>query len=230
MAAIEQTTPSTGRVGRPRANPRPIEQPPEEEILAVAGRLFALKGFAGTSTREIAEGAGLRQPSLFHYYAKKEKILEALLARISRSTGSYGEQIEALAAPATGRLYRLIYFEVHSICASPYPVAAIASLPEVRAPRFPEFWAAQRARTALYRDLIQGGIDEGELAPIDAALCALALQGMSAGALRWHWKCAERSPEEIADLVAGLELRSLLRDPSQVERVRSEAHALQLEP
>ncbi|MFZ9427052.1 MAG: TetR/AcrR family transcriptional regulator, partial [Ilumatobacteraceae bacterium] len=48
-------------------------------ILAEASRLFAINGFHGTSTRDIADAVGIRQPSLFHHFATKHAILATLL-------------------------------------------------------------------------------------------------------------------------------------------------------
>ena len=79
-------------MGRPRADRRRRERQPEDEILFVAARLFAEHGFAGTSTRAIAAAAGLRQPSLFHWFANKEAILERLLQRSLAPSLAFAEQ------------------------------------------------------------------------------------------------------------------------------------------
>ena len=215
-----------GRVGRPRANPRPLEHPPEEEILLVAGRLFAQKGFAGTSTREIAEAAGLRQPSLFHYFPKKERILEALLERAGLWASRIVEMVEALPIPAAARLYRLVYDDVQGMCSAPYPIASILLLPEVQPPNFPEFWANHQKLLRLTQRLIEEGVQDGALSCDNAALAALALQGMTSGALAWYPRSPGLSPEETASQVANLELRTLLTDPKRLASIRSQALSL----
>jgi AcrR family transcriptional regulator len=53
-----------------------------DAILDAAEQGFAEHGFAGTSVREIARDAGLRnQASLYHYFESKEALYEAVLAR-----------------------------------------------------------------------------------------------------------------------------------------------------
>ena len=215
-----------GRVGRPRANPRPLEHPPEEEILLVAGRLFAQKGFAGTSTREIAEAAGLRQPSLFHYFPKKERILEALLERAGLWATRIVEMVESLPVPAAAKLYRLVYVDVQGLCTSPYPIASILLLPEVQPPNFPEFWTNHQKLLRLTQQLIEEGVRDGALSCDNTALAALALQGITSSALNWYPREAALTPEETASQVANLELRTLLADPERLESIRGQALSL----
>ena len=41
--------------------------------------MFASRGYHATTTRQIADAVGIRQPSLFHHFKSKGAILEALL-------------------------------------------------------------------------------------------------------------------------------------------------------
>ncbi len=47
-------------------------------ILETAERLFASKGFDGTSVRDIAEEAGVNLAMISYYFGSKEKLMEAL--------------------------------------------------------------------------------------------------------------------------------------------------------
>lgn len=55
----------------------------KEIIIKVAGDLFMEKGFQATSTREIAENAGITQPNLYHHFKTKEDIYIAVLENLS---------------------------------------------------------------------------------------------------------------------------------------------------
>jgi len=49
-------------------------------ILTAARKLFATRGYRGTSLAAIAEAAGLSQPGLLHHYRSKNALLLAVLA------------------------------------------------------------------------------------------------------------------------------------------------------
>ena len=52
------------------------------EILKESQRLFAAKGFDGTSLKDIADAVGIRKPSLLYHFASKEKLRLAVLDQV----------------------------------------------------------------------------------------------------------------------------------------------------
>ena len=93
------------RVGRARRTPTPPADT-REAILDVAAELFANKGYAATGTREIATMVGLRQASLFHYFARKEDLFAELLDRtVSPALGGDGV-VDASSGPTRGAALR----------------------------------------------------------------------------------------------------------------------------
>jgi TetR/AcrR family transcriptional regulator len=50
-----------------------------QQILAAALALFARKGYAATSVREIVDAAGITAPSLYYYFGNKEGLYLELM-------------------------------------------------------------------------------------------------------------------------------------------------------
>src|ERR1700734_1217775 len=56
------------------------------EILEHATRLFAARGYDGTTLQDIADAIGITRPGLYHYITSKEQLLAALVRDISENT------------------------------------------------------------------------------------------------------------------------------------------------
>ena len=50
-----------------------------EELLRIAGELFARRGFRNTTVRDIADAAGILSGSLYHHFDSKESMVDVLL-------------------------------------------------------------------------------------------------------------------------------------------------------
>ena len=55
-----------------------------QAILQTATRLFLQKGFAQTSTRDIAKEIGITQPALYHHFSDKEVLFLSVMTEFSR--------------------------------------------------------------------------------------------------------------------------------------------------
>lgn len=55
-----------------------------QRILDVSERLFARKGYNGTSLREVAAEVGIREPGLYRYFKNKEALYQQVLERALR--------------------------------------------------------------------------------------------------------------------------------------------------
>ncbi len=71
-----------------------------ERILDAAEALFAEKGFAGTTLRDVATAVGLRIPSLYNHFESKESLYAAVLRR------GLGPVLRGLADRASGQAPR----------------------------------------------------------------------------------------------------------------------------
>ncbi len=54
----------------------------KDEVIRVAARLFAAKGYHATTLDEIAEEMGVTKPALYYYIASKGDILQTIINRV----------------------------------------------------------------------------------------------------------------------------------------------------
>ena len=59
------------------------------QILAVAVSLFSQKGFRGTTTKEIAQAAGVSEAMVFRHYATKQELYSAILDHKACASGRF---------------------------------------------------------------------------------------------------------------------------------------------
>lgn len=216
-------TSNRGR-GRPRLSAVPASESPEEDILRAAGRIFAEKGFAGSSTREIAEAAGLRGPSLFHYFPTKEDILRTLADRALVRPMEVLDHVSGSSARPAVKLYLVTRFQVEHFCSEPYDLTPVIrdafSLPR---DRFQTFYESADRYTGGIKAVVAEGIKLGEFVKEDPGLATLSILGSASWTLRWYRKDGRISASEVAQTFARLALRSLLRSPEMLPEVIREA-------
>ncbi|MEM8529304.1 MAG: helix-turn-helix domain-containing protein [Chloroflexota bacterium] len=74
-----------------------------ERILAVAARLFAERGYAGTSVRDIAAELGIANPSIYYHFKSKGDLLVELLTEPLKRVEVAALEAEQLSGEARAR-------------------------------------------------------------------------------------------------------------------------------
>ncbi|MER5733328.1 helix-turn-helix domain-containing protein [Streptomyces sp. NPDC002138] len=201
------------RVGRPRADQRRPDsgRPPREELLAAAAQLFTVRGYAATTTRAVAELAGMRQATMYHYFGGKEELLAELLESTVAPSLVLARRL--LAAPdlsAERRLWELCRSDVMLLCGGPHNLGALYLLPEVVAgERFAPFRRMRAELREAYRVLLRGTAAGAALGR-DAAALALRndlVFGLIEGVMLIHRSDPGRPVEAFATATADAALR-----------------------
>jgi AcrR family transcriptional regulator len=217
-------TSETKRVGRPRKNVQTVIGDPREEILSTAAHLFEEAGFAGTTTRQIAAGAGLQPGSIFHYFATKADILDELLDRSITPPLNFSLGLDGLDATPVERLCLLAYVDALTICLSPHNEVALQFLPEARTPAFDHYWRKRDELLAAYAEQIRGGLADGTFVSDDPDLLLEFVSALVQSAV-WWFRRGKEDPASAARHVAGGVLRLALADSSDPQRMVEETLA-----
>jgi AcrR family transcriptional regulator len=78
-------------------------------IIKAVQRVFAEKGFDGTTTRELAEEAGVSEALLFKHFPNKEALYSAMQTSCCRGNDPAIERLKAL-EPSTSALVTMVHF------------------------------------------------------------------------------------------------------------------------
>jgi AcrR family transcriptional regulator len=179
------------RAGRPRLRPASdAGVPPREQILDAAAGLFVSQGLAATTTRQIAERVGIRQASLYYYFAGKDEILLELLTQSVRPSLQVAATLESRCRddPAAG-LYALALIDVRTLTRAPHNIATLYLMPEVQGEEFAPFRAEREQLQAAYGRLGRAAapsaaLDETLVATLVMQVVESVVQLRRAGDLR----------------------------------------------
>jgi AcrR family transcriptional regulator len=168
----------TASTPTPRADADSLEV--RERIVASALHLFAEKGYAATSLREIAEAARTTKPMIYYYFRSKEglysstlgDLLQAFADAIDRATHPGDDPVEKLRGFTDAYLR---YF--HS--QEPYIAFVVREVFGLGADIMNEFGRnlEQRIRTRLKR-IVEEGIQLGVFRACDVETCTIAIMGI----------------------------------------------------
>lgn len=141
--------------GRPRALARTEDgRSAREQILDAAAELFASRGYAATSTRDIAERVGIRQASLYYHVAGKPQLLLELLDASVRPTLDGLDEL--LAEPdAVAALRALVHRDVQTLRDAPHNLGVLYLTPELGDPEFGAIREARAQLRAAYEQLAE---------------------------------------------------------------------------
>lgn len=130
------------------------------KIAEVALRLFAMKGYLGTSMSDIAAQLGITKPALYKHYASKQEILEAIIKRMSDMDRERAEEYEMPGDEPDGFAEAYMNTPVERIRA--YSIAQFRHWTEEEFPaEFRKMLTVEQYRDAemarLYRDYLAAG-------------------------------------------------------------------------
>lgn len=159
-------SPSSRRRGRPSTDAR-------DRLLHAACALFAEKGYAATSVREIVTRAKVTKPVLYYYFRNKEGLFAGMLEEAFRC---YTESVNpTLAMPGTARerIARFCFAMFDIVAEHADFVRVIHAVfygPPQGAPAI-DFTAFHRHHVESIRRLVQEGIAEGAFrrVPVESA-------------------------------------------------------------
>jgi AcrR family transcriptional regulator len=200
-------------VGRPRAGgPSRSGLTPRGDVLAAAAELFTERGYAATTTRAVAEQAGLRQASLYHWFDGKEAILAELLqGTVGPSLDLARELLSQHDRPAEDRLRDLCAADLRLLCGGAHNLGELYLLPEVRRGRFAEFHRIRGELKAAYASLLTAAVREAGRPPAEpeTAVRAELLFGLIEGVILIRRQSAPggRDMEELVGAAVGAALR-----------------------
>ena len=173
-----------------------------DEILAIAAQLFAERGFAATTVREIADAAGILSGSLYHHFDSKESMVDELVHdMLDRVLAAYRRIVAAGDAPEVA-LRALVREAFAAIATDRATVAVMVNEWNlfVKFPRFAYLRDIEEETERLWVSVIERGARSGAFRPdVDPRMLYRMMRDSIWVSVRWYRPDGRDGPEQLAD-------------------------------
>ncbi len=148
-----------------------------EEILAAARRVFATRGFRGTTIADIADEAGIALGTIYLYYPSKEAVFAALNQRLAELIAGAGRAVPP--EPSMEATVRRRVHEVFATCSANRDLVRLAVInvdPGTELTR--RMQAAAEVRNRPIAKEIAEAVERGTIRTCDPAITARLIEGI----------------------------------------------------
>ena len=186
------------------------------EVLDRAVSLFAERGFAGTSLKDVADAVGLSRPAIYYYFPSKDALLEELLTGVTVSAARIFESvekrtdltpIEKIGAAARALVLWVTDRRLHFIAID----RSENELPPAILARHRD--AKRRVLGGMMR-LIEDAIAAGEARAVDSRVTAFSIIGMCNWTAWWFAPDGGLTASDIADRISDFAVHGIRRSRS----------------
>ena len=148
---------------------KPLESGTREKLLETASHLFAEKGYASTSVREIVARAGVSKPVLYYHFQSKEGLYYAILewgAQVQKKIIDDVFEVSGTVQDRITFLYRRIYEEIQEHQGLYTMIHGLIYGPPQGAPEY-DFPNYHRQMFEAVRRICFEGLSSGEIIKAD---------------------------------------------------------------
>ena len=174
-----------------------------DELLQIAARLFAERGFRNTTVRDIADAAGILSGSLYHHFDSKESMVDEILQTFQRELFAAYDEILASEQSARGKIEAAVRLSFAAIDKHHAEVAIfqneadwLSGLGE----RFAYLAERHAQSRQVWLTLLTEGVASGALkSDLDIELAYRFIRDTVWVAVRWYRPGGDLTHEHIAD-------------------------------
>ncbi|QGP80381.1 TetR/AcrR family transcriptional regulator [Sphingobium sp. CAP-1] len=180
-----------------------------EAVLLAAVRMFNARGFHATSLDDVAASLGISKPTIYHYLGNKEQVLIECVTRGLELLSAAAEEVRATPGDGLTRL-RGFLRRYAQVMMDDFGRCVVRTGDEFLSSEGAMLFRARKRRIdQALRALIEEGVADGSIAPVDVRMAAFLLAGGLNWPGRWHDPAGAMSPDFIADALVDLLIRGL---------------------
>ena len=146
-------------------------------MLKAAARCFNLKGYSGTSLKDVANLLGLTDAALYYYVRNKQELVYLCYVRAA-DVGREAMQ-RAIDDGENGleTVRRYLRYHIEYMVGEEGPVAIMSEIPSLKRSHRNEILEVSRRHSAAFEEILRRGIEDGSIAPCDVRMTGNAIMG-----------------------------------------------------
>lgn len=189
-----------------------------ERILAVAKRLFAAKGYEGTSIRKIAKESGLSVAGMFHYFSSKEEILNEIIIEFVDSGYDGLNAIRKNDKPPIEKVEDICKFCVRHLAGNKNELSILVSESKSLTPEhYKIFLKKQNIYIEALKGLFQELERDSRLKSVKPSVLTLLFFGMVNWTYSWYNKKGEIGLNDLETIITEIFLRGILKENQETD-------------
>jgi AcrR family transcriptional regulator len=190
----------------------------ENEIYDHAARLFAERGFAGTSLQDIAEAMGLTRSALYYYVKNKDELLARLVSEITEAPASALREITGDASLGPVEKLHAAATTIATLRAT-HPARfrmVIRSEAELPPDMATEHNHAKKVVLDELTGIVDEGIRSGHLRPQDPRIAALGIIGLCNWVSWWFHEEGRLATDAVVKQLADMAVTALIQETHRI--------------
>lgn len=174
-----------------------------EDVLDKAAALFAARGFAATSLKDVADAVGLSRSSIYYYFPNKEALLAELIRGVTLPIANMLREVGEQGLPPTAAIREVVRRLVLWV-ADPHTHFRLMDRSEAELPP-----AIAKVHAAAKRQilneliaLVEAAVLAGAARAVDSRVTALSIVGMAMWTAWWFQPGHGPTLDAVAEMVA----------------------------
>jgi len=182
-----------------------------QEIIDIAARLFAERGYSATGVAELCRATDLGKGSLYYYIGSKEQLLAEIHSSVLVPLVDETEKIAASSDPPEVKLRRMADVLLSAIVHHMDHVwVFLHEWKSLRGRNAASFREKRRSVEDVLESILREGVDRGDFDIPDLRIATLAWFGMVNYTYQWYRSEGRLSPEHIGQLYHQIFTRGIL--------------------
>ncbi len=148
-----------------------------KRMLRAAARCFNIKGYSGTSLKDVADLLGLTDAALYYYVRNKQELVYLCYVRAADLGREAMQRAIDEGENGLETVRRYLRYHIEYMVGDEGPIAIMSEIPSLKPEHREEVLELSRRHSAAFEALLERGIADGSIAPCDVRMTGNAIMG-----------------------------------------------------